>query len=154
MHTLAHERGPYAMARQVVLRVALDKLIEQARVMSRDDRPVIDTPEIRATLARAHVELEVLKHQCYRSVGRLIAGGAPGPESSVDKVALGRAEQRIAQAALDVYGAHAALGDDDQLADWHRFYMYGRAGSVYGGSAQIQKNIIAERLLGLPRSGS
>ena len=153
MHTLAHERGPYAMARQVVLRVALDKVIQQARTTLRDDRPVIDRPEIRATLARAHVELEVLKHQCYRSVGRLISGGEPGPDSSVDKIVLGRTEQRIAQAALDVQGAHAALGGDSHRSEWHRFYLYGRAGTVYGGSAQIQKNIVAERLLGLPRSG-
>jgi alkylation response protein AidB-like acyl-CoA dehydrogenase len=153
MHTLAHERGPYAMARQVVLRVALDKLVEQARSTLRDDRPVIESPEVRAILARAHVELEVLKHHCYRSVGRLITGGQPGPESSVDKIVLGRAEQRIAQAAFDVYAGHAAFGGDERLAEWHRFYMYARAGSVYGGSAQIQKNIIAERLLGLPRSG-
>lgn len=151
MHTLAHERGPYAMARQVVLRVALDKAIEQARTRVRGDRPVIDVPEIRASLARAYVELEVLKHHCYRSVGRLIAGGEPGPASSIDKLVLGQTEQRIAAAALGVYGAHAALGGDEHLDEWYRFYMYGRAGTVYGGAAQIQKNIIAERLLGLPR---
>ena len=153
MHTLAHERGPYAMARQVVLRVALDKLVDQARSVLRDDRPAIEHPLVRGALVRAHVELEVLNHHCYRSVGRLIAGGEPGPESSIDKIVLGRTEQRIAEAAFDVYGAHAALGDHDCLSEWHRFYLYGRAGSVYGGSAQIQKNIIAERLLGLPRSG-
>lgn len=154
MHTLAHERGPYAMARQVVLRVALDRAIEQARTTIRNGRPAIEAPGIRAALARAHVELEVLKHQCYRSVGRLIAGGEPGAESSVDKIVLGRVEQTIAQAALDVRGAHASFaGGGTDPAEWHRFYLYGRAGSVYGGAAQIQKNIIAERLLGLPRSG-
>jgi alkylation response protein AidB-like acyl-CoA dehydrogenase len=157
MHTLGHERGPYAMARQVVLRVALDQAIDHARRVPRNGRPSIEDPEIRSALARAHVELEVLKHQCYRSVGRLIAGGEPGAESSVDKIVLGRTEQLIADTALDVLGAYASLADgspwDANNAAAHRFYLYGRAGSVYGGSAQIQKNIIAERLLGLPRSG-
>jgi alkylation response protein AidB-like acyl-CoA dehydrogenase len=157
MHTLGHERGPYAMARQVVLRVALDRAIEEARHVPRNGRPAIESPEIRQALARAHVELEVLKHQCYRSVGRLIAGGEPGAESSVDKIVLGRTEQLVAQTALDVLGPYAPLGDGSPWAAnnalAHRFYLYGRAGSVYGGSAQIQRNIIAERLLGLPRSG-
>ena len=154
MHTLAHERGPYAMARQVVLRVALDRAIEQARTTTRKGRPVIEAPGVRAALARAHVELEVLKHQCYRSVGRIVAGGSPGPESSVDKIVLAGVEQRIAQTALDVLGPHATFaGEDTDPGEWHRFYLYARAGSVYGGSAQIQRNIIAERVLGLPRSG-
>jgi alkylation response protein AidB-like acyl-CoA dehydrogenase len=152
MHTLGHERGPYAMARQVVLRVALDRAIELASIVPRGGRPAIETPAIRAALTRAHVELEVLKHQCYRSVGRLVAGGEPGPDSSVDKLVLGRTEQLIAATAFDVLGAHAPLATDPAAAAAHRFYFYGRAGSVYGGSAQIQRNIIAERLLGLPRS--
>ena len=155
MHTLAHERGPYAMARQVVLRVTLDRAIEAASTATRGGQPAIRSPEVRQALARAHVAVEVLRHQCYRSVGRLLHGGQPGAESSVDKIVLGRAEQQVAAVALDVLGAHATLGDPAGRSDrdaWHRFYLYARAGSVYGGTAQIQKNIIAERLLGLPRS--
>jgi len=111
---------------------------------------------VRSSLARAHVGIEVLKHQGYRSVGKLLADGHPGPESSVDKVVLARVEQVLADAALDVLGATAALHDapvdDVDPETWHHTYLYGRAGSVYGGSVQIQRNIIAERILGLPRS--
>jgi alkylation response protein AidB-like acyl-CoA dehydrogenase len=156
MHTLSHERGPYAMTRQVLLRIALDRAVDTARRMPRAGGRAIDDPSILSTLASAHIETEVLRYQCYRSVGRQVHGGEPGPESSVDKVLLGRAEQRIAAASLDVLGAYAGLTDgspwDAEAAEMHRFYLFGRAGSVYGGSEQIQKNIIAERVLGLPRS--
>jgi alkylation response protein AidB-like acyl-CoA dehydrogenase len=147
MHTLAHERGWYGLGRQVILRVLLDRLIEDARRRRRDGTAAIDDPAIRGALARAHVGIEVLKHQGYRSVGKMIADGHPGPESSVDKVVLARVEQALADAALDVLGADAELHET-----WHHTYLYGRAASVYGGSVQIQRNIIAERILGLPRS--
>jgi alkylation response protein AidB-like acyl-CoA dehydrogenase len=150
MHTLAHERGPYAMARQVVLRVALDRAIAEAHQIHRGGRPAIEDRHALDGLVGAHVMVEVLKHQCYRSVGRIIQGGEHGFEASIDKVALALAEQRVSDAALDVLGAHAPRGAGTD--DWHRFYLYGRAASVYGGSAQIQKNIISQRILGLPRS--
>ena len=83
----------------------------------------------------------------------MLADGHPGFESSVDKIVLARVEQRLMDCALDVLGAEAALGDragaDREF--WHAAYFYGRAASVYGGTAQIQRNIIAERILGLPR---
>lgn len=154
MHTLAHERGWYGVGRQVVLRVLLDTVIEQAASCEREGRPAIEDPSVQAELARAHIGMEVLKHQGLRSVGQMIADGHPGLESSVDKLVLGRVEQQMAAAALDVLGAHAALGPGAGGVDpteWQHAYLYGRAGSVYGGSAQIQKNIIAERILGLPR---
>jgi alkylation response protein AidB-like acyl-CoA dehydrogenase len=156
MHTLAHERGWYGVGRQVILRVLLDRLVEEAHRTTRDGRPAIEAPAIRAALAQAHIGLEMLKHQGYRSVGKMLADGHPGLESSVDKVVLARVEQTLMAAALDVLGAHAALGggapDGVDPQGWQHAYFYGRAASVYGGSEQIQKNIIAERILGLPRS--
>jgi alkylation response protein AidB-like acyl-CoA dehydrogenase len=150
MHTLAHERGPYAMARQVVLRTALDRAIAGAAAERRGGSRAIEDAGVLDSLVAAHVEVEVLKHQCYRSVGRILQGGEPGFETSVDKITLGRAEQRVADAGLDALGARAPSGAGDDA--WHRFYLYGRAASVYGGAAQVQKNIIAQRILGLPRS--
>jgi alkylation response protein AidB-like acyl-CoA dehydrogenase len=155
MHTLSHERGWYGVGRQVILRVLFDRLVEEAARATRGGRPAIDSPEIREALAQAHIGLEALKHQGYRSVSKMIASGQPGLESSVDKVVLARVEQRLMSVALDVMGAHAALGDPDTAGThphtWQHAYFYARAASVYGGSEQIQKNIIAERILGLPR---
>jgi alkylation response protein AidB-like acyl-CoA dehydrogenase len=155
MHTLSHERGPYAMARQVLLRAALDRLIRDAAQIPRGGRPASEDPAVRQLLASAHVAVEVLRRQCYRSVGRIMHGAEPGFDSSVDKLLLAEAEQTVAAAALEVLGAFAASADggpwDVELAAWHRFYLYGRAASIYGGSSQIQKNIVAQRILGLPR---
>ncbi len=155
MHTLAHERGWYGVGRQVVLRVLLDSLVEQAGHCGRGGRGAIDDEALRLKLARAHIGIEVLKHQGYRSVGQMIADGHPGLESSVDKIVLARVEQQLAATALDVLGAHAALGGGAPAGvdpeHWQHVYLYARAASVYGGSAQIQKNIIAERILGLPK---
>jgi len=156
MHTLAHERGWYGVGRQVILRVLFERLVDDARRTMRDGRPSIECPEVRSALTQAHIGLEVLRHQGYRSVGKMLADGHPGLESSVDKIVLARVEQRLVSVALDVLGPLAALGSASaggvDVDEWQRVYLYGRAASVYGGSEQIQKNIIAERILGLPRT--
>ncbi|MFN8204893.1 MAG: acyl-CoA dehydrogenase family protein [Solirubrobacteraceae bacterium] len=145
------------MGRQVKLRVLLDGLVEDAGRITREGRPAIDDPAVAAALARAHVELEVLRHQSYRSVGAMVASGRPGVGSSVDKLFMATAEQRLGDACLAVMGPFATqpAGEpwDADPRRWQGTYLYGRAASIYGGTAQIQKNIIAERILGLPRSG-
>jgi alkylation response protein AidB-like acyl-CoA dehydrogenase len=156
MHTLAHERGPAALATQVQLRVRLERLIREAALVPRFGRPAIEAPEIRTALARAHIAVEGLRCQTSRSSAIATARGVPGLESSVDKVASAAAEQLVMAAAMDVLGAYATHGDGADwgisTARWQHGYFYGRASSVYGGSLQIQRNILAERVLGLPRS--
>jgi alkylation response protein AidB-like acyl-CoA dehydrogenase len=155
MHTLSHERGPAVAARAVKLRVLLDQLIADARELSRDGRPVLEDEEVRAILARTHVELEVLRCQSARTVGTMVATGKPGLQTSIDKLQLTKAEQLLGDAALAVLGPAAPYAEPDGPADvrhWQGVYLYARAASIYGGASQIQKNIIAERILGLPRS--
>jgi len=155
MHTLSHERGPAVSARAVKLRVLLDQLIADARCLERDGRPVIEDHEVRVILTRTHVQLEVLRCQSARTVGRMVATGRPGLETSLDKLQLTKAEQLLGDAALAVLGPAAPYVDPDGPADvrhWQGVYLYARAASIYGGASQVQKNIIAERILGLPRS--
>jgi len=156
MHTLSHERGPAVAGRQVKLRNLLDRLIDYARKTEREGAPAIENPGVRAQLARAHVALEVLRHQTYFSLGQTAAAGRPGFESSIDKLWLAAAEQQLGDACLDVLGPHTgASAISPESADPFEFqsaYLYGRAASIYGGSEQIQKNIVAQRILGLPRS--
>jgi alkylation response protein AidB-like acyl-CoA dehydrogenase len=155
MHTLGHERGSYAATRQVMMRTWFDRLVEEAAQLRRGETTALEDPQLAATITRAFVELEVLKHHGYRSLGRDAARGGPGPESSEDKLFLGTTEHRVGAAALDVLGPYASGNpevDDHDAAFWHHMYLYGRAASVYGGTAQIQRNIIAQRVLGLPRS--
>jgi len=155
MHTLSHERGPAVAARAVKLRVLLDQLIADARRLERDGRPVIEEQDVRAALVRTHIQLEVLRCQSARTVGRMIATGKPGLETSIDKLQLTRAEQQLGDAALAVLGPLAGYEDAEGGVDirhWQGVYLYARAASIYGGTSQVQKNIIAERILGLPRS--
>jgi alkylation response protein AidB-like acyl-CoA dehydrogenase len=156
MHTLSNERGPAVAGRQVKLRIQLDRLIEQAREITRDGLPAIEDPSVRSQLTRSYVALEVLRHQSYRSSGQAVARGRPGLESSVDKLWLIAAEQQLGDGCLDILGPYTSATEDDPLAasvpEFQNVYLYGRAASIYGGSEQIQKNIIAQRILGLPRS--
>ncbi len=80
----------------------------------------------------------------------MIVTGQPGVESSADKVMLAEAEHSLGEAALDVLGP---LEHGAEQHVWHQLYLYGRAASVYGGSVEIQRNNIAQRILGLPREG-
>jgi alkylation response protein AidB-like acyl-CoA dehydrogenase len=156
MHTLGHERGPAVAGRQVKLRTFLDRLIEYARATPREGEPAIDHPGVRQQLARSYVALEVLRHQTYFSSGQVAARGGPGFESSVDKLWLAAAEQQLGDTCLDVLGSRTGAsrlspaGADPY--EFQKVYMYGRAASIYGGSEQIQKNIVAQRILGLPRA--
>jgi len=100
MHTLSHERGPAVAARAVKLRVLLDRLIADARRLECDGRPVVEDDAVRSALVRTHIQLEVLRCQSARTVGRMIATGKPGLETSLDKLQLTRAEQLLGDAAL------------------------------------------------------
>jgi alkylation response protein AidB-like acyl-CoA dehydrogenase len=97
-------------------------------------------------LAPARVELEALRWQVLRSTCRRLDGSAPGPEGSLDKLLVTRVEQQLNHALLDIAGS-------DFLADPAAFsgYIWSRAQSIFGGTSQIQRDIVAQRVLGLPR---
>src|SRR4051794_35117973 len=138
MHTLGHERGTAALPRQVKLRTWLDRAVRDAGARGR-----LDDPLVQVQLAQALIGVEVLRHHAYRTVGEFLNGGAVGPDSSTVKLLMAEAEQRLAASALEV------LGHGDEF--WTETYLYSRAASVYGGTQQIQRNIIADRILELPQ---
>ncbi len=80
---------------------------------------------------------------------RLAAGGQLGPETSIDKVLLATAEQAVFDLAADGLAAELMIGDDAASHRWRTEFLYSRAATIYGGSAEIQRNIIARRLLDL-----
>src|SRR5215217_2930836 len=143
MHTLGHERGTAALPRQVKLRTWLDRAVRVAAERTVDGEPMIDDPGAQVALARAAIAVEVLRHHAYRTVGEFLNGGAVGPDSSSVKLLMAEAEQRLAASAFEILGA------DDKF--WTETYLYSRAASVYGGTQQIQRNIIADRILALPQ---
>jgi alkylation response protein AidB-like acyl-CoA dehydrogenase len=137
MHVVAHERGTAALPRQVMLRTWLDRLVADAGSDLADDATQL-------TLAATLIEIEVLRHHAARTMSPFLNGGAVGPESSGVKLLMARAEQRLGLAAIEVLGA-------DADAFWQERYLYSRAASVYGGAQQIQRNILADRVLALPK---
>src|SRR6478735_5426935 len=142
MYTLGHERGTAALPRQVKLRTWLDRLVRVAADRQLDGQPVVADPQAQVALARALIGIEVLRHHAYRTVGEFLNGGAVGPDSSSVKLLMAEAEQRLAATAFE-------LLEPDEF--WTETYLYSRAASVYGGTQQIQRNIIADRILALPQ---
>jgi alkylation response protein AidB-like acyl-CoA dehydrogenase len=154
MHTLGHERGTAALPRQVKLRTWLDRAVRVAAERALDGQVLIEDPTAQVALARALVGIEVLRHHAYRTVGEFLNGGAVGPDSSSVKLLMAEAEQRLAATVLDVLGTTLQHGAADEIAEnefWYETYLYSRAATVYGGTQQIQRDIIADRVLGLPR---
>jgi alkylation response protein AidB-like acyl-CoA dehydrogenase len=149
--TLAHERGTaFPFKEQVVHEVYLHDLYELAR-----QRGVLDDLATADALAQAFVELRVLRLHNWRTLSRLADGEQPGPESSWVKLAWTDMTQHLSEVGLDLTGAASPLWPGaDALPDdgrWQRQWLWSKAASIAGGTSEIQRNIIAERLLGLPR---
>ncbi|MGE0309101.1 MAG: acyl-CoA dehydrogenase family protein [Acidimicrobiia bacterium] len=141
--TLSYERGAIDIGYQAKFASYLAELTD-AIVTSGD---AIDE-RTRRSIASSAVALEVLRCHCLRSLGVRASGEQQGARTSVDKLLMTLVEQELLSTSLEVLGPRAHL----EPSPWFGRYVYARAGSIYGGSAQIQRNIIATRLLGLPRS--
>lgn len=142
MTTLAYERGPADIGFIAAYRRTLQEVERLAA-----ERGLLDQPEVRKQLARAYVRGEVLRLNCMEQLSLRVSGRQPGPEGSVAKLLWADAEQSLQHLAMDILGAEELTG---AAAEWLSAYFTSRPVSVYGGTAQIQKNIIA-RMLGLPR---
>jgi alkylation response protein AidB-like acyl-CoA dehydrogenase len=140
MHVLAGERGAAAWHRQIWLRTRLSELVDAKQ------RTVGD-----AVLGEALELLIGLRLLSRRTVRALSDGQPVGATTSLDKLAMSTAEKFLFDAALNGLNADIVFGGDTAAEEWRNDYLYSRASSIYGGAAEIQRNIIAERLLGLPR---
>jgi alkylation response protein AidB-like acyl-CoA dehydrogenase len=149
--TLAHERGTaFPFKEQVVHEVYLDELYALAA-----ERGLLDDPEASDALAQAFVELRVLRLHNWRTLSRLADGIEPGPESSWVKLAWTDMTQHLSESALELLGDAAPLwaGATDNPGDgkWQRQWLWSKAASIAGGTSEVQRTIIGERILGLPR---
>jgi alkylation response protein AidB-like acyl-CoA dehydrogenase len=146
MGILAHERGPvWTFTFQRKIRRHFEQLVREAR-----ERPVgrraLANGVFRQRLAQAWIEVELLRLSGYRSLTRLLRTGQPGVESSLEKVLGSETDQRLQELAMDVLGPPALLDEA-----WRRAYLYARSETIMGGTSEIQRNVIAQRILGLPR---
>ncbi|WP_207908548.1 acyl-CoA dehydrogenase family protein [Pseudonocardia endophytica] len=148
-HTLGSERGAATLRRRVELDVALEDAIDELRGSRTPSDRVL------AAIGRAHVAMRVLDAQTRQTTARLLADTGPTPLDSVDKLVLNHVEQTVFAEIAGLLGPLRAVPGSRPAglrADrWAHEHLYSRAASIYGGSAQIQRTIVAQRLLGLPR---
>jgi alkylation response protein AidB-like acyl-CoA dehydrogenase len=143
MTVVSHEREPGELGYVARYRKVVNELIQRVR-----EEPDRFGSEARRDLGWAIVEAEMLRlHVCRRLSDRL-GGISTGPEGSVDKLLMTSVEQAVGHAAIAVGGA--PHGGEDPT--WLKVYLYSRAQSVMGGTSQIQRNLVAQRILGLPGS--
>jgi len=142
--TLAIERGAATLGQQVGFERELRRLVELARQTGASADPLV-----RDRLGRAWIGLEAMRAHALRT----LAGGAGGTGPSELKLLWSRWHQELGELAMDVRGAPSmvARGAPYDLDDWQRLFLFSRADTIYGGSDEIQRTIIAERALGLPR---
>ena len=152
---LMHERQTLTFSRQLQSQVALGEMLAMARRRERHGRPVAKDPVIRQALARAYIESEAMRFLAYRNLTKVLRGGVPGPEGSVEKLLWSEMYQRQLETACEILGPygqlvrHSAHAVDD--GRWPHLMLYSRGRTIAAGTSEIQRNIIAERVLRLPR---
>jgi alkylation response protein AidB-like acyl-CoA dehydrogenase len=142
MTIVSHEREPGEVgyvARYAKTVKDLEAAVREAPGAFRSDQ--------REAVAWAHVQAEMLRLHVRRRLSERLDGPDHGPGGSIDKLLMTWVEQDVGAAALSVAGARSVTGSDDVAL---KIYLYSRAQSVMGGTSQIQKNIVATRILGLP----
>jgi len=145
MTTLAYERGTVAKL-HLGLRAKIQRLLDEARVVPvGDGRTAAEDPVLRQALARVYLEGELLKLISDRAISAELHGRPMGPEGSIAKLVWSEAEQHLTEVAT------AVLGPDALDGRWARDRVYSRALTIAGGTTQVNKNILAQRILGLPR---
>jgi alkylation response protein AidB-like acyl-CoA dehydrogenase len=145
MTTLAYERGTVAKL-HLGLRAKVARLLDLAReTPGRGGVMASDDPVLRQKLARVYLEAELLKLISDRAISAELHGRAMGPEGSIAKLVWSETEQHLTEVASDVLGPDALSGQ------WARDRVYSRALTIAGGTTQVNKNILAQRILGMPR---
>jgi alkylation response protein AidB-like acyl-CoA dehydrogenase len=155
MTTLMYERLALGFGLQARLRIALDGLIELARRMEKHGRVIVKDPVMRQKIAQLWIDTECLKYTGARAVTKLLRGEIPGPEASTGKMGWVETHQRLQELAMEIEGPYSQLVRGSEWAVegglWQYTFLRSRANSIEGGTTEIQKNIIGERVLGLPK---
>ena len=151
MDTLGFERGASTLARQLGFRQEFDALLDEAR-----ENGTAEAPPIRQALADAYATLEIMRFNNLRILSVIDGGGVPGPETSIGELYWATWHRAFGELLMRVRGAPGMIGPTDAgdaypLDRGQRTFLYSRAHTIYGGSNEIQKNIIGERVLGLGR---
>ena len=153
--TLMYERLALGFGLQVRLRIALDALVGLARRTKKNGEVATRDPLVRQKLAQLWIDTEVFKYTGARAITRLLRGEMPGAEASAGKIWWCETHQHLQDLAMELQGPyHQLLAGSDRTIDqglWQYTFLRSRANSIEGGTTEIQKNIIGERVLGLPK---
>ncbi|MFI5446871.1 acyl-CoA dehydrogenase family protein [Polaromonas sp. UC242_47] len=157
MAAASFERGTYFIPRQVRFAQELAALKQLAADTMRQGRSRLDCPHLRRDLARLAVDSHVLKLKSYRALTHALRGGPPGPEGSSTKLHWSESHQKLLAIAVEVLGERARAGPepdsrDPQASAWVRDYLWSRAETILAGTSEVQRNILAEQVLGLPKN--
>ena len=147
MALLGFERGVSTLGQQLGFRRELKQVVAMARRTGAYDDPVV-----RDRLAQAAVGLEVMRSNALRILSENLNGeGADRGQDNVAKLVWAGWHKHLGELAMEVQGARGLVADEDGPSEWQRLFLFTRADTIYGGSDEVQRNIIAERVLGLPR---
>jgi alkylation response protein AidB-like acyl-CoA dehydrogenase len=164
MTLLGYERGEAAATFPILYRAELDRLLALAK-----DRGRSEDPLIRQRLAWCYSKVEIMRFLGMRSLSQFIAGHEPGPESSIFKLYWSEYHKVVTELAVDLLGVDATVpsgrwpttafqtddvGAPNDSASWVGTFLNARAGTIYAGTSQIQRNILGEMVLGLPKEPS
>ena len=153
MTTLLHDRGTLGFALTARLEVLVRKVIALAKKTSVNGHTAAEDPLLRDRLVRQWIELQELRFLNYRALTGLVKTGVPGPEGSIAKLHWSESNQRLGKLALEILGPESQLDrDEPSKGFWQYQQLRSRGNTIEAGTSEVLRNIIAERVLGLPRS--
>lgn len=136
----------------------IDRMIDVARESKRSGRPIIEDPVFRQQLGQSYIDVMVLKYHGLRNLSHQLQGGMPGPEGSIGKLLWSEPNQRINEIVLGMQGPNSQImsGSPWSVQDgyWQYGFLRSKGNTIEAGSSEIQRNIIGERVLGLPKDFS
>ena len=155
MTTLTHERGSASFGTQMQMKRALDNIIDAARKVKRHGQPLSADPVIRQKLAQAYIRVNIMRLNNYRSITNQLRGQPPGPEASLDKLYWSEMNKWMQEIGQEILGPFSQLDPESRhypiSINLQYSFLWSRAETIYSGTSEIQRNIIGERVLGLPR---
>ncbi|MEM7324862.1 MAG: acyl-CoA dehydrogenase family protein [Actinomycetota bacterium] len=158
---LGYERGVGATTTSLGYRAELDQFIQLAREAGK-----LGDPLVRQDIAKFHTKVEIMRYRGMQALTRFLAGKQPGPESSIGKLFWSQYHQEVTESAMDLLGSEAMvgfrehtrgglgapqIGTPNTAANWMASFFMARPGTIYAGTSEVQRNIIGERVLGLPK---
>jgi alkylation response protein AidB-like acyl-CoA dehydrogenase len=156
--TLMHERATLSFSIIVTFEQRLQALIELSRQSALHGAPALSDTQVRQRLARLYTDVKTFKLNTMRQMASLGHGSLPGPEGSLLKLQWSELNQRLVELALELEGPYSSLAPDSADAPfegrWQYEYLRARGNTIEAGTSEVQRNIVAERVLGLPRQGA